>query len=135
MEQKLSYFRKKGDSYVFAASMGLILSLAMVFWIIYIILLKGLSFFWPRDLVQVQLENGSAYLGELWEEKKTVQTGADGKQIGGVLQNRIRLPFHRQAGIVPEIEGRAQPQPGEVQINFFLKTGKLKIASLVHRQG
>jgi phosphate transport system permease protein len=90
MEHKLSYFRKKGDSYVFAASMGLILSLAMVFWIIYIILLKGLSFFWPRDLVQVQLENGTAYLGELWEEKETVQTGADGKQFP-VAQIQLKI--------------------------------------------
>lgn len=81
MERRISYFKQKGDSYVFAASMGLIISLAMVFWIVFVILFKGLSFFWPRDTVEVKLQDGTAYLGELWEEKTAYQQDSTGKEI------------------------------------------------------
>lgn len=81
MKRRISYFKQKGDSYVFAASMGLIISLAMVFWIVSVILFKGLSFFWPRDTVEVKLRDGSAYLGELWEEKSVYQQNAEGKEV------------------------------------------------------
>lgn len=81
MERRISYFKQKGDSYIFAASMGLIISLAMVCWIISVILFKGLSFFWPRDTVQVKLQDGASYLGELWEEKTIHRTDAQGKDL------------------------------------------------------
>lgn len=66
------YFRK-GDPYILATSLGLILSIGMVVLLISIILVEGLSIFWPRDLVQYKLNNGKVYLGELWstESAKT----------------------------------------------------------------
>jgi len=88
MKRRISYFKQKGDSYVFAASMGLIISLAMVFWIVLVILFKGLSFFWPRDMVEVKLQDGTAYLGELWEEKSSFQKDSQGKEIE---QKQIQL--------------------------------------------
>lgn len=81
MERRISYFKQKGDSYIFAASLGLIISLAMVFWIVFVILFKGLSFFWPRDTVQVKLHSGVSYLGELWEEKTIHRSDAEGKDL------------------------------------------------------
>ena len=70
MERRISYFRQKGDSYIFVASIGLLLSLLMVIWICVIILTKGLGFFWPRDVVQLRMEDGKSYLGEPWESKE-----------------------------------------------------------------
>lgn len=67
--KKMSYFKKKGDSYIIFTATGLILSLAMVVLIMTIILLKGLGFFWPVDLIHIQLNDGQSYLGEKWAEK------------------------------------------------------------------
>ena len=68
-KNKMNYAKKSGDSYILAASMGLIISLAMVGWIVVVILIKGLGFFWPRDTYFVQTNDGSSYLGESWAEK------------------------------------------------------------------
>ncbi len=78
MERRISYFRQKGDSYIFAASLGLLLSLMMVAWIVVIILVKGLGFFWPRDVVAVTMTDGEKYMGEHWEEKTDKFFNEDG---------------------------------------------------------
>lgn len=78
MERRISYFRQKGDSYIFAASLGLLLSLMMVAWIVVIILVKGLGFFWPRDVVAVTMTDGEKYMGEQWEEKTDKFFNEDG---------------------------------------------------------
>ncbi len=78
MKKNINYFRKKGDSQIFATSMGLLLSLLMVAWIVTVILTKGLGFFWPRDLTEITLNNGEKYLGEKWEaqtDKVLSETG------------------------------------------------------------
>jgi len=66
-----SYAGKKGDSYIFATSLGLLLTLMMVIWIMVIILVRGLGFFWPGDLTTVKLVEGKSYLGEYWAEEAT----------------------------------------------------------------
>ncbi|RMI15344.1 MAG: phosphate ABC transporter permease PstA [Calditrichaeota bacterium] len=81
MSISISYFRKKGDSYVFATALGLVVSLGMVAWIVGIILVKGLGFFWPRDLRQVTLKDGTVYLGEFWEEHTDFITDAQGQEL------------------------------------------------------
>lgn len=80
MERKISYFKQKGDSYIFAASLGLVISLVMVVWILFVILSRGLSFFWPRDTVLVKLQNESVYLGEVWESKTVYRVDAEGEE-------------------------------------------------------
>ncbi|MEJ2051634.1 MAG: phosphate ABC transporter permease PstA, partial [Calditrichota bacterium] len=66
MADRISYFRQKGDPYILMTSLALILSLGMVIFIVIIILVNGLGFFWPRDLVEVTLKNNEIYLGEEW---------------------------------------------------------------------
>ena len=66
MVDRISYFRQKGDPYILMTSLALILSLGMVIFIVIIILVNGLGFFWPRDLVEVKLKNNEIYLGEPW---------------------------------------------------------------------
>ncbi|MEJ2543032.1 MAG: phosphate ABC transporter permease PstA [Calditrichaceae bacterium] len=79
--KKMSYFKKKGDSYVIFTAAGLIVSLAMVALIMAIILLKGLGFFWPSDLVEVKLKDGKEYLGEQWAEDIKYENDNDGNRI------------------------------------------------------
>lgn len=71
------YFRK-GDPYVLLTSMGLILSLFMVVYFMSIILVKGLSIFWPGDLELVKMNNGKVYLGEYWASDVNKSTHPDG---------------------------------------------------------
>jgi len=81
MAQNISYFKQKGDSYVIASSVGLVFSLGMVFFIVIIILAKGLGFFWPRTLEYLKLEQGKAYLGELWAKETKIMSTADGEKV------------------------------------------------------
>ncbi|MCB9056994.1 MAG: phosphate ABC transporter permease PstA [Calditrichae bacterium] len=53
----------------------------MVAWIIIIILVKGLGFFWPGDVLQVKLQNGDSYMGELWDEHLDKETLVEETQI------------------------------------------------------
>ncbi|NOX38497.1 MAG: phosphate ABC transporter permease PstA [Calditrichaeota bacterium] len=72
-DRRISYFRQKGDAYIMGTSIGLVLSLLMVAFIMGVILVKGLGFFWPSNLLFVKLEDGKAYLGEVTDrEEKTV---------------------------------------------------------------
>ena len=81
MAERISYFKQKGDTYIISTGLGLLLSIGMVVFIIVVILVKGLGFFWPGDLLSVKLENGKAYLGERWEEKSRYQSAPDGSEI------------------------------------------------------
>lgn len=81
MSERISYFKQKGDTYIISTGMGLLLSMGMVVFIVVVILVKGLGFFWPGDLLSVKLESGKSYLGEPWEEKTRYQATPDGKEI------------------------------------------------------
>ncbi len=77
-QEKISYFRQKGDPYVLMTSLALMLTLGMVALMLFIILWKGLGSFWPRDLQEIALQQGEVYLGELWDEETTYVTSTDG---------------------------------------------------------
>ena len=79
--KKMSYFKKKGDTYIIFTATGLILSLAMVALIMTIILVKGLGFFWPADLTEIKLKDGQSYLGEKWMQKDKSTFDKDGQPI------------------------------------------------------
>lgn len=81
MNGKISYFKQKGDPYIFATSLGLIASLGMVAFIVLVILFKGLGFFWPHPLTQVQLQDGTRYLGERWAEDTNFVQDESGREI------------------------------------------------------
>jgi phosphate transport system permease protein len=79
MKQQRFWNAKDGNSYIFATGLGLVLSLLMVGWIAVIILTKGLGFFWPRDIVQVETLSNQAYLGETWESDIETVLDSDGQ--------------------------------------------------------
>lgn len=72
MNQASKKFFKKGDPYVLLTSLGLLISLGMVLWLLAIVLVKGLGIFWPRELVQINLKGENVYLGELWNSGKEI---------------------------------------------------------------
>jgi phosphate transport system permease protein len=88
MPGTLSHFRQKGDPYVLLTSMGLVLSLGMVAFMISLILVKGLGFFWPGDLLEVKLDNGQSYLGELWASQTVTADNKTEDEIQLKIGNR-----------------------------------------------
>ncbi len=79
MANKIGYFQKKGDPYIILTGLGLVISLAMVLYILMIILTRGLGFFWPGDLVEIKKESGEIYLGEVWAEDQKAAPDGSGK--------------------------------------------------------
>ncbi len=60
--------RKQGDLYVHGTGVGLAIALIMILAMLYVILVKGLGFFWPARLLEVHTKEGHRYLGELKQE-------------------------------------------------------------------
>jgi len=77
--KKIFTFWKKGDSYILLTGAGLIFSIGMVVIMIGIIFIKGMGFFWPENLTEFKLKNGTHYLGEIWETKDDKIVDANGK--------------------------------------------------------
>jgi len=90
MAHKIAYFQKKGDPYIMLTGLGLVISLAMVIYILVIILTRGLGFFWPEDLVELQMEAGETYLGEVWaEDQKAVPDSTGDQEMIEEIQLKI----------------------------------------------
>lgn len=81
MKASKIYLNKIGDPYILSTALGLIVSLSMVIWMIYIILMKGLGLFWPSDLIEVKLKTDEKYLGEMREYSTSISLDPSGKQI------------------------------------------------------
>ncbi|MBN2366127.1 MAG: phosphate ABC transporter permease PstA [Calditrichaeota bacterium] len=88
MADRISYFRQKGDPYILLTSLGLVISLGMVAFMIWLILSKGLGFFWPSDLIQVNLKNGNSHLGELRARETAYIAEQEKEQIQLKIGNR-----------------------------------------------
>ncbi len=80
-DRRISYFRQKGDAYIMGTSLGLVLSLLMVAFILGVILVKGLGFFWPSDLLYLQLKDGKHYLGEVTDREESVRFSESGEPL------------------------------------------------------
>lgn len=90
MKQPIKNYFKKGDPYILLTSLGLILSLGMVAWLILIILVKGLGIFWPGDIVKLDLKNDKVYMGELWNS--TFEKTGDGSgKFKNVAKTQLKI--------------------------------------------
>jgi phosphate transport system permease protein len=56
---------RRGDPAIWLSGTGLGISILMIAGMITLILSKGLGFFWPRDLVEVTLTDGTVLMGEV----------------------------------------------------------------------
>jgi phosphate transport system permease protein len=63
-------FWKSGDPFVWLSGVALMFSLLMIAGLLYLIAAKGLGFFWPANLTEIQLNDGSKLLGEITGHEK-----------------------------------------------------------------
>jgi phosphate transport system permease protein len=63
-------FWKSGDPFVWLSGVALMFSLLMIAGLLYLIAAKGLGFFWPANLTEIQLKDGSKLLGEITGHEK-----------------------------------------------------------------
>ncbi len=63
-------FFKSGDPFVWLTGTALMFSLIAIFGLLFIIASKGLGFFWPSDIAQVELVDGKKYLGQISGREK-----------------------------------------------------------------
>ncbi|HEX9830540.1 MAG TPA: phosphate ABC transporter permease PstA [Thermodesulfobacteriota bacterium] len=81
-------FWKSGDPFVWLTGGAFIFSLLMIAGLIFLIMAKGLGFFWPTDIAQVTLNDGSKLLGQIRGREEIPQPGAP---IGTPERRRIQL--------------------------------------------
>ncbi len=108
-------FRQKGEPYILLTGVGLIFSLVMVFYIVLLILVKGLGFFWATDMAEVSMKNGEVYLGEIMARETSYLTDANGKETA-IEQIQMKIANRDVYGRdfiwlkVPEIDKQTRPE-------------------------
>lgn len=63
-------FWKNGDPFVWLTGAALMFSLLMIAGMLYLITAKGLAFFWPSSVAEIQLKDGRVLLGEITSSEK-----------------------------------------------------------------
>jgi len=63
-------FWKSGDPFIWLSGVALMFSLLMIAGLLYLIAAKGLGFFWPANLAEIQLKDGNKLLGEITGHEK-----------------------------------------------------------------
>jgi phosphate transport system permease protein len=72
----MNRFWKSGDPFVWLTGGALALSLLMVAGLVYLVLVHGLGFFWPSDILRVTLTDGKVLLGQVADREPIPQPGA-----------------------------------------------------------
>lgn len=74
-------FWKNGEPFVWLTGVALMFSLLMIAGLIYLIAAKGLVFFWPSSVAEIQLKDGKLLLGEITgTEKVKGMNAAEGEE-------------------------------------------------------
>lgn len=69
-------FWKSGDPFIWVTGGALTFSLLMIGGLLFLIMAKGLGFFWSSDIAEVKLKDGSKLLGQITAREKIPQPGA-----------------------------------------------------------
>lgn len=77
----MNKYWKSGDPFVWLTGVALMFSLLMIAGLMYLIAAKGLGFFWPSDLAEVKLKDGSVFLGEITSHEKAKLHNSEGEDI------------------------------------------------------
>lgn len=67
---------KSGDPFIWLTGGALAISLVMVAGLVLLILVNGMGFFWPRDVVRLTLSDGNVVMGQVAEREAIPQPGA-----------------------------------------------------------
>jgi len=81
-------FWRSGDPYIWLTGAALALSLLLVAGLVLLVLVNGLGFFWPKDVVRLTLTGGKVVMGEVVEREAVPQPGAP---AGTPLTYRIKV--------------------------------------------
>jgi phosphate transport system permease protein len=68
-------FLRQGEPYVWATSLALSLILFIVFLLLYVVLANGILVFWPKELSQATMTDGTLVLGEVIKDEKDPASG------------------------------------------------------------
>ncbi len=68
-------FWKTGEPYVLATGAALAIVLVMTLSLVGVVVSNGLGYFWPKELVHVELKDGSAALGQIMQREKNPISG------------------------------------------------------------
>jgi len=79
----MNKFWKSGDPFVWLSGVALMFCLLMIAGLLYLIAAKGLGFFWPADLAQLDLKDSSKLLGVITghENVRGYNAGPDAPEI------------------------------------------------------
>ncbi len=77
----MNKFWKSGDPFIWLTGVALMFSLLMIAGLMYLITAKGLGFFWPANLAEIKLKDGSVVLGEITGRETAKVHGADGQDV------------------------------------------------------
>lgn len=83
-------FWKSGDPFIWLTGVALMFSLLMIAGLLYLIAAKGLAFFWPSDVAQVQLKDGRELLGEITGHEK-VKAFSSGEDDGFIERTQLKI--------------------------------------------
>jgi phosphate transport system permease protein len=65
---------QSGTIFIWLSAGMAALSVLMIAGLVGFILIKGLNAFWPREVVELSLRNGSTVLGEVWGREEIIET-------------------------------------------------------------
>ncbi len=85
------FFKKYFDSgslFIWLCGGALAISLLMIGGLLLLVLINGMGYFWPKDLLQLTLQNGEVILGE-WVQTEMIPGTGSGKKGSG--DERIQL--------------------------------------------
>ena len=77
----MNKFWKSGDPFIWLTGVALMFSLLMIAGLMYLITAKGLGFFWPSNLAEIKLRDGSVLLGEITGQEKVKAHDPDGQDM------------------------------------------------------
>ena len=72
----MNRFWKSGDPFIWLTGAALALCLVMVAGLVLLVMLSGLGFFWPADVVRLTLKDGKVLAGQVMEREQIPQPGA-----------------------------------------------------------
>jgi phosphate transport system permease protein len=104
-----------GQAFTWLCGGALAFNLLLVIAIMFLMAVNGLSYFWQKDLVQLNLKDGRKLLGEVWEVEQAVAT-TGGTASAAVDRLRIKVGNRDVTGLdfawvdEKDIAGRGRPE-------------------------
>ncbi len=128
-------FWRIGEPCVWGTGAALAITLLIAATLLVVILVNGLGVFWPAELVQAELKDGSLLLGEI--VKKEEVPDSDGDRLQFKIGNRDLYGLDFRWVDENSIASRSVPQTALVLErheygNFFGYLQKLEISDLLH---